>query len=235
MKFRKKPVVIDAIRASEVLDGATAGRFSPSTLRDDQELMPDWIIDAFQRMVIGFELSAVLINTLEGQMRAERTDWIIRGVAGELYPCKPDIFDKTYERVDGPARSPTEIREVAVELARKCAKAKPQSYYVEPFEPHEWVIDAILEAIGANQPTVFVRDANIAVEGCTRPCCAERPAARMAKELELKGAIEDVRRAVACLALEVSPSVQDAVRERVERVIALALAVPPQGVAPRQG
>jgi hypothetical protein len=37
-------------------------------------------------------------------------------------------------------------REQAIEIARKCAKAKPQSYYAEPFQPHEWVIDAILIA-----------------------------------------------------------------------------------------
>ena len=40
----------------------------------------------------------IAIRTLEGTMRAEPGDWIIRGVAGELYPCKPDIFAKTYEK-----------------------------------------------------------------------------------------------------------------------------------------
>lgn len=103
-KFRKKPVVIEAILAGEVLDGANSGRFSPRTLRDGETLMPQWIIDAFRSMTIGFESSrgheVVLINTLEGQMRAERTDWIIRGVQGELYPCKPDIFAATYEAVE---------------------------------------------------------------------------------------------------------------------------------------
>lgn len=38
------------------------------------------------------------------------------------------------------------IREQAIEIARKCAKSKPQSYYAEPFQPHEWVIDAIILA-----------------------------------------------------------------------------------------
>jgi len=41
----------------------------------------------------------ILIGTLEGNMRAEPGDWIIRGVHGEFYPCKPDIFEKTYEPV----------------------------------------------------------------------------------------------------------------------------------------
>ena len=40
------------------------------------------------------------IRTLEGEMRAEQGDWIIRGVQGEFYPCKPDIFDATYEAVE---------------------------------------------------------------------------------------------------------------------------------------
>jgi hypothetical protein len=42
-------------------------------------------------------------------------------------------------------------RDEAIEIARRCAKAKPQSYYAEPFEPHEWVVDAILEAASAKR------------------------------------------------------------------------------------
>jgi len=41
----------------------------------------------------------VLIETLEGTMKADKGDWIIRGVKGELYPCKPDVFEMTYEKV----------------------------------------------------------------------------------------------------------------------------------------
>ncbi|HRD42181.1 MAG TPA: hypothetical protein PLN30_00445 [Ferruginibacter sp.] len=44
---------------------------------------------------------ALTIPTLEGDMKASFGDWIIRGVNGEHYPCKPDIFDKTYEPADG--------------------------------------------------------------------------------------------------------------------------------------
>ena len=40
------------------------------------------------------------IETLEGTMKADKGDWIIRGVKGELYPCKPDVFDLTYEEVE---------------------------------------------------------------------------------------------------------------------------------------
>lgn len=101
-RFTKRPVTIDAILASEVLDGATAGRFSRGSLKAGDTLMPDWIIKAFVGGVIGFELNTVLINTDgHGQVRAERTDWIIRGVNGELYPCKPDVFAKTYDEGEG--------------------------------------------------------------------------------------------------------------------------------------
>lgn len=41
------------------------------------------------------------IETLEGTMKANKGDWIIKGVKGELYPCKPDVFDMTYRKVDG--------------------------------------------------------------------------------------------------------------------------------------
>lgn len=40
------------------------------------------------------------IETLEGTMKANKGDWIIKGVKGELYPCKPDVFEMTYEKVD---------------------------------------------------------------------------------------------------------------------------------------
>lgn len=42
---------------------------------------------------------SVIIETLEGNLYARQGDWIIRGVNGEFYPCKPDIFEKTYEEV----------------------------------------------------------------------------------------------------------------------------------------
>jgi len=80
-KYRKRPVVIDAMqwdgtnqfalmRWSESFGGSTEWRFSGSN---------------------------IYINTLEGDMRADVGDWIIRGVKGEYYPCKPDIFAATYE------------------------------------------------------------------------------------------------------------------------------------------
>ena len=82
-KFRKKPVVIEAFRW-------TGG--------PDQEEDPPWIVEAMKRgdVYIG-NVNTLRIKTMEGTMTANRGDWIIKGVKGELYPCKPDIFAATYE------------------------------------------------------------------------------------------------------------------------------------------
>lgn len=59
-----------------------------------------WICDAMRRGEVFFISPVVLvIKTPEGTMVAKRGDWIIRGVKGEIYPCKPDIFAATYEAV----------------------------------------------------------------------------------------------------------------------------------------
>ena len=80
MKYRKKPVVIEAMQ----WDG-----------KDPLELS-DFVGDA---MLIA--PGAVMIRTLEGDLRVSRGDYIIKGVQGEFYPCKPDIFEKTYEACEG--------------------------------------------------------------------------------------------------------------------------------------
>lgn len=82
MKFRKKPVVIDAVlfRGGEQFDGFAA--------------------DVVAGRVRYPEDGTMLIRTLEGEMCARPGDWVIRGVKGELYPCKPDIFAATYEPVE---------------------------------------------------------------------------------------------------------------------------------------
>jgi hypothetical protein len=74
--YRKKPVVIEARQ----YDGSNA--------------------DALVRWIGGRsyeERGKIIVPTLEGDHAAARGDWIIRGVKGEFYPCKPDIFDATYE------------------------------------------------------------------------------------------------------------------------------------------
>lgn len=85
--YRKKPVVIEAVPVNDVLQDCWHG-------------LPDWIRDAYEAGTVSCPIGAVEIRTLEGTMRGERGDWIIRGVKGELYPCKPDIFAETYEPAD---------------------------------------------------------------------------------------------------------------------------------------
>ena len=82
-KFRKKPVVIEAYQLPPEGTDAT-----------------EELIEFLQAGDIESDYDGgVLIHTLEGSMRGDPEDWIIRGVNGEYYPCKPDIFKKTYEPV----------------------------------------------------------------------------------------------------------------------------------------
>ena len=89
-KYRKKPVVIDAFKW-------TGGH--------DQVEDPEWIVEAIEKdkvAIVGtrdMRGCFLRIETLEGFMTAQQGDYIIRGIQGEIYPCKPDIFEATYELV----------------------------------------------------------------------------------------------------------------------------------------
>jgi hypothetical protein len=86
-KFRKKPVVIEAV---QYLDKPAGMGFFELRQFVGSALIP-YMLDS---------TGALGIETLEGVMRVSVGDWVIKGVNGEFYPCKPDIFDKTYEQVD---------------------------------------------------------------------------------------------------------------------------------------
>lgn len=92
-KFRKKPVVIEAIQYNNI-NSYEVEKFMNRGL--SQQLESDTAYDAG----VAPPIASLLIPTLEGTMKAMPGDWIIKGVNGEFYPCKPDIFDKTYERVE---------------------------------------------------------------------------------------------------------------------------------------
>lgn len=85
-KFRKKPVVIEA----RLFDQVTIY---------DQELLADWCHGKLCGIKLAADERVIKINTLEGEIEASYGDWIIKGVKGEFYPCKPDIFELTYEEV----------------------------------------------------------------------------------------------------------------------------------------
>ena len=90
-QFRKKPVVIEAFQMTKAIWKTTAG-------------WPQWAFAAWDRKLsegaIWFDDGKIYCGTLEGVHEVQFDDWIIQGIAGELYPCKPDIFDATYELVE---------------------------------------------------------------------------------------------------------------------------------------
>jgi hypothetical protein len=86
-KFRKKPVVVEAIRYLGQENCAEVHKFLGYTH------YANGCLPTIMAPSIG-------IATLEGEMRANPGDWIIKGVKGEFYPCKPDIFEATYEEVE---------------------------------------------------------------------------------------------------------------------------------------
>jgi hypothetical protein len=100
-KFRKKPVVIEATQVTE-------------SVLNDRSLWPAWLSDVLAESDDDCETEGMVflacpgspmanegfvmgVNTLEGTHLVRLNDWIIQGVKGELYPCKPDIFEATYE------------------------------------------------------------------------------------------------------------------------------------------
>ena len=100
MKYRKKPVIIDALQWTgtnkrEMFDFLTNGNCPEEYITSDLPVVSDnFYIDKWK--VPG----GLIIKTLEGEHLASIGDYIIRGVHGEFYPCKPDIFRKTYEEVE---------------------------------------------------------------------------------------------------------------------------------------
>lgn len=84
--FRKKPVVVEAINLAQIQ--SLPWHFETAVLNTEIELLPE---------------GGALVHTIEGTMEAQPGDWLIRGVKGEFYPCKPDVFDQTYEEVSAEA------------------------------------------------------------------------------------------------------------------------------------
>ena len=100
-KFKKKPVVINAVQLrwdnwNEICDFANVGKLEDGKptgvyLDDDNNPLPEGATSG---------KLGLLIPTLEGVMVAKENDWIISGIKGELYPCRADIFEETYEAVN---------------------------------------------------------------------------------------------------------------------------------------
>jgi len=82
-KYRKRPVIIEAVQ----YDGTNSNEII------------NWIESHGGEVGFSTYTQELVIRTLEGVMRASKDDYIIKGVKGEFYPCKPDIFNKTYEEI----------------------------------------------------------------------------------------------------------------------------------------
>lgn len=92
-KYKKKPVVVEAIQ------------WVSSNITEIEEfvgkkLKRELSADAAYQVGMAPPCYDLVIPTLEGDMHASYGDYIIKGVQGEFYPCKPDIFEKTYEKID---------------------------------------------------------------------------------------------------------------------------------------
>ncbi|HEU4430295.1 MAG TPA: hypothetical protein VFT98_16160 [Myxococcota bacterium] len=91
MKYRKKPVVVEAVVEAMQFD------------KDENATMDRiviWMNQGRESVLAWHNGTDIFIETREGQHRALYGDWIIRGVQGEFYPCKPEIFAATYEPVE---------------------------------------------------------------------------------------------------------------------------------------
>jgi hypothetical protein len=112
MRFRKKPVIIEAVQlrwdtwdemcehagVGRLVDGAPEGCYLG--VDGNPTDVPLYAFDDPTDHLGDGPRIGLKIPTLEGLMIGRQGDWIIKGVRGELYPCKPDIFERTYEPVD---------------------------------------------------------------------------------------------------------------------------------------
>lgn len=88
MKYRKKPIVIEAMQLTRMYSDLAVKFVGENNIED-------FCLGEFAE-----DSCYIDIKTLEGCMRASEFDWIIKGIKGEIYPCKPDIFEATYEQVN---------------------------------------------------------------------------------------------------------------------------------------
>jgi hypothetical protein len=89
-KYRKKPVVIEAVPCSNII----------SAMEHNWLALPKWVVDAYEKgTIVAINPSGFTVTTLEGPLTALRSDMLIKGVHGELYPCRDSIFIASYEPV----------------------------------------------------------------------------------------------------------------------------------------
>jgi hypothetical protein len=91
-QYRKKPVIIEAVQYNN-LNRVEIEKFVGKKLHQELETETAYLAGK------GSPKFSLIIETLEGNHKAMPNDYIIKGIKGEFYPCKPDIFEATYEKV----------------------------------------------------------------------------------------------------------------------------------------
>jgi len=145
-KFRKIPVTIDAIQwtGENLRDVINFTDGQPDTRTHHAGMMWDQYADLVAR-------DGLKIFTLEGEMNASVGDWIIRGIKGEYYPCKPDIFSATYVPADFQPEAPPLSAALEVpEVAALVDVARASRIILAEHEPHPLpVLGRLLAALSA--------------------------------------------------------------------------------------
>lgn len=90
-RYQKRAIIIEAIRCEQALYAFTK----------EWKSLPKWLAEHYEKGGVVVLPKGISLPTLEGEMLASLDDWIIRGVQGEIYPCKPEIFAATYDLVAG--------------------------------------------------------------------------------------------------------------------------------------
>lgn len=136
MKYKKKPVVVEAFQYDGDLKGA-----------DGKYYVPDWAAEAYEKGIMYYDLTELFINTLEGTHHVSVGDYIIQGVKGELYPCKPDIFVKTYDVLTGDKPETNSISMVLEKLHEIADNGSDMILVADKPEYYDGYEDGALKAI----------------------------------------------------------------------------------------
>jgi hypothetical protein len=172
MKFRKKPTVIEAVQF-------VGGNFD--------------VIEQFVGSDAEFRNKELVIATLEGPLRASDGDWIIRGIKGEFYPCKPDIFTLTYETVDE-GDAITQAMHDLVNRGVSMVRIAPNDF-LAPYSSAPKVVDMGI----ASGATATVVDGVVTAVTFTQGSGFSEPAAQPAAEaVPLLVCSETIRDAILC-------------------------------------
>lgn len=160
--FRKRPVVIEAMRV-------TAHAAELATLEEwfIEHDAPAQIVTAWDNTTRTMHVS-VHIETLEGELSADKGNWIIRGVAGEFYPCEPDIFERTYEPVTT-SELPAYAADAGEQLAFTRGYRQGHDDAIDECRPHIDQLKAEVEAwrsaaYGAANQAIRLRETLLALD-----------------------------------------------------------------------